>query len=168
MGLDMYLIRAKKGTQEIREVLRKAIVELENKFFGEYNKLEILEKFETAIEDVSVDEVAYWRKANHIHAWFNASLAHGEIEDRERVPVALNDIKDLRANCAVVVDAFNNDSDGWKKVAEEILPTEAEYFYGSTDYDEYYIQQTRETLDMLDGVIKQWDDDYEYYYYAWC
>ena len=52
--------------------------------------------------------------------------------------------------------------------AEEELPTQAGFFFGSTEYDEYYIRDLEQTVEMLEPVIKFLEENkkYEAYYRA--
>jgi hypothetical protein len=38
-------------------------------------------------------------------------------------------------------------------LAEELLPTSSGFFFGSTDYDEYYEQELRETVILLTKLL---------------
>lgn len=40
-------------------------------------------------------------------------------------------------------------------VGEELLPTTSGFFFGSTDYDQYYYQDIKETYEGLDKIIKE-------------
>ena len=55
-------------------------------------------------------------------------------------------------------------------VAEDLLPTSAGFFFGGTDYDEYYMQDILDTIEILKPEIeaKYADGFYEpeYYYRA--
>lgn len=171
MGLDMFLVRRKKGTQEIREEFTDLVDKLETKYQGDDNKLELIGKFTKAIIDVvdcGSEELAYWRKANHIHAWFNQRLANGNIEDCTHVPVTKEDVMDLVSDCQSVIDLHKKGGNKWKEFAEATLHCESGFFFGSTEYDEYYLDQTKETISMLNQALRNWDNyTYEYFYYAW-
>jgi hypothetical protein len=40
------------------------------------------------------------------------------------------------------------------ELASEILPTSSGFFFGSNDYDDYYFNQLRNTLDQIDRIFK--------------
>ena len=42
-----------------------------------------LTKRNAAARDEQDEMVAYWRKANHIHGWFERNVAYGELENCE-------------------------------------------------------------------------------------
>lgn len=48
---------------------------------------------------------------------------------------------------------------------ENLLPTTSGFFFGSTDYDEYYIQYIKDTIEILVKVLASEDGgDVSYYY----
>lgn len=54
-----------------------------------------------------------------------------------------------------------------KAVAHTLLPTQAGFFFGSTDYDEHYMAYVQETVDQLEPLlveIKEGDGDGSFYY----
>ena len=40
---------------------------------------------------------------------------------------------------------------------EDVLPTRAGFFFGSTDYDEYYIEDLKQTMEICERVMAFWD-----------
>lgn len=88
--------------------------------------------------------VAYWRKANQIHRWFVEKVQDGE-DDCKPHYVSREKLEELRNECQVVLD--NPDR------AQAILPTESGFFFGSTEYDEDYLQDLRDTVEQLDAVL---------------
>ena len=51
-------------------------------------------------------------------------------------------------------------------VAEELLPTQSGFFFGGTGYDEYYIEDVKETIDIITNVLETTDFDKEMIYYV--
>ena len=88
--------------------------------------------------------VGYWRKANQIHNWFVKNVQNGE-DDCKEYSVEREELQDLLNVCEKVLD----DPD----LAEELLPTSSGFFFGSTDYDEYYEQELRETVILLTKLL---------------
>lgn len=88
--------------------------------------------------------VGYWRKANQIHNWFVQNVQRGE-DDCKEYSVEREELQDLLNVCEKVLD----DPD----LAEELLPTSSGFFFGSTDYDEYYEQELRETVILLTKLL---------------
>lgn len=52
------------------------------------------------------------------------------------------------------------------EVAEKLLPTTRGCFFGSTDYDEYYIEDLNNTIEIIDKVLEETDFENEYILYT--
>lgn len=179
MGLDMYLVA--------------------KKYLWSDKDKKIKEKIEKACgisEPTSVSfEVMYWRKANAIHKWFVDNVQDGVDDCRESyVPLeklkelleivtqVLNSVKLVDGKVGVgysIVDGkmVEHFEDG-KVVedfglAEDLLPTESGFFFGGTDYDQYYYSDLKRTQEALQDLITkvQTDDNYNcldfYYHSSW-
>jgi hypothetical protein len=144
MGLDMYL-KAKKFYYD--EAEGNAIIKLAMPDNHPFKKLRSV--------DVSI-EIGYWRKANEIHNWFVNSVQDGEDNCREYY-VDPKHIETLLATVRKVLDD--------PKLAEELLPTQSGFFFGSTEYDEYYFAGLRETEEMLANVLSFVRDNPGYHLY---
>jgi hypothetical protein len=51
-------------------------------------------------------------------------------------------------------------------LAECRLPTTVGFFFGGTEYDEWYINDLRNTMDIIEEVLKTTDFDKEMIYYV--
>ena len=45
------------------------------------------------------------------------------------------------------------------EVAAEYLPTQSGFFFGSTDYDQWYMEDIESTIEILTNVLKETDFD---------
>lgn len=90
-------------------------------------------------------ETGYWRKDNHIHNWFVKHCAEG-VDDCKPMYVQDSDLDTLRRLCSEVI------ADPTK--AEELLPCAGGFFFGSVEYDEYYIESLQSTIDIIDKTAK--------------
>jgi len=149
MGLDMYL-HAKKYVEKVNWQALQNNDELSydspEAVFPLWNNI-----VETAgMKDVAVDingvhvEVtcAYWRKANQIHAWFVNNVQQGN-DDCGEYYVSHEKLKSL-------LDLVN------KALAERnpnLLPPQDGFFFGSTDIDEWYWKDLKNTKAKLDKVF---------------
>ena len=116
-----------------------------------------LEKRKINSEDY--EEIAYWRKANQIREWFNSHLENG-VENCEYVPVSKEDLEQLLEDCKMVLE--NHD------LAEDLLPTSSGFFFGSTLYDDWYFKDLKDTVKMLEKILKEIDFENEsIYYFEW-
>lgn len=107
-------------------------------------------------------EAMYWRKANHIHKWFVDNVQDGEDNcgtyyvDREKLEELYKLICDVLK--------FKGKKNANEK-ADELMPTTSGFFFGGTEYDEYYWQELEDTKvklrTLLDNPeLKEFDFDY--------
>lgn len=103
-------------------------------------------------------QVAYWRKANAIHKYFVDKCADGKDECQD-IYVPHEDLVKLKELCEKVLDD--------KSLARELLPSQSGFFFGSTEYDEYYYQDLEDTIKQISRVItKAEDNNWGIYYHA--
>lgn len=99
-------------------------------------------------------EVGYWRKANQIHSWFVANVQEGK-DDCVTYHVDRDDLAKLKDLCNEVI--LNPAS------AESLLPTKSGFFFGSQEYDDYYFQDLKDTIEIIDKALalpEGWDIKY--------
>ena len=120
--------------------------------------------------------VGYWRKANAIHRWFVENLAAG-VDECQEIEVSREQLTELRDTCLKVLDNVKvketermidtmMPGGGIKKkpymvrrvlnpeVCETHLPTTSGFFFGSTDYDEGYLSDLEDTVNIIDRVLE--------------
>lgn len=138
MGLDMYL---KKhiyigANYEHNEVTGR--ISLKRK--GIPMKIELKKVTEI------IQEAAYWRKANQIHQWFVVNCQNG-VDDCGEYDVSIEKLKELYDLCVRVKK--NPD------LAEQLLPTQGGFFFGSTNYGENYMFDIDTTITALGPIIRE-------------
>lgn len=101
-------------------------------------------------------EVAYWRKANAIHGWFVKNVQGGN-DDCSTYPVTEDQLKQLLDTINQVLADHNK--------AQELLPAKSGFFFGSTDYGQYYYDDLVSTQEILNRVINEIDFDKEVLFY---
>ena len=150
MGLDMYLHKKTyvKNWEHMSAEERHQITIKKN---GKVRK-DIQPKRISSIEE----EVAYWRKFNALHKWFVENVQKG-VDDCGDYYVDVDKLKELLAELEKVVKD--------KSKAAEILPTASGFFFGGTEYDEYYFQDVKDTIKVLKELVKEEGDFY--YYSSW-
>lgn len=99
-----------------------------------------------------IEEVAYWRKENHIHKWFVDNVQSGK-DDCGEYPVSVKQLEALYSLCRAVVD---------KAAPTDVLPTMAGFFFGRTDYDDSYFDGCQQTIDQIGPLLT--DDQNTFYY----
>lgn len=100
-----------------------------------------------------VEELAYWRKANHIHKWMVANVQDG-VDDCGTYYVGEEKINALLKACK---DVVSKQSD-----PEKILPTARGFFFGGTEYDYLYYSDVKYTIEVLEGIISDWLKGHHY------
>lgn len=156
MGLDMYL--SKKSYVQNWEHNQKKH-EIKVKFDGKL-RADIKPERITYI----TEQVGYWRKANHIHHFFVQNVQGGNDECQESY-VDIDQLKELRDLCKEVVEKKDEEFN------KENLPTSSGFFFGGTEYDEYYYETCQDTINIIDELIKEEENkpdgvSYDYYYQA--
>lgn len=103
------------------------------------------EPLDVKLSDIStiVCKVAYWRKANAIHAWFVDNVMGGEDDCAEHW-VGTHQLGELLDICKKVSADHS--------LAEELLPTRGGFFFGTTEYDEWYFKDIDETIEILEAL----------------
>ena len=148
MGLDMYLYKKNfvwQGEWVKPEVRQEVIV----KTGGEIDKKIKAERVKYVVE-----EVAYWRKANQIHKWFVDNVQKGE-DDCGNYYVDRKKLEELLDICKRVHEDHSK--------AENLLPSQSGFFFGGTEYDEWYFNDIENTIQILDDVLSDDEaDDFEY------
>jgi len=104
------------------------------------------------------EQVGYWRKFNALHGWFVENCQGGKDECQESY-VSTEKLKELLESLKAVIK--NKDS------ADEVLPSRGGFFFGGTDYDEYYFKEVKETIKLLEGLLKESEEvECDFYYQA--
>ena len=105
-------------------------------------------------EKPALNEHMYWRKANAIHKFFIDTCADG-VDECQPIQVSIDDLADLVWRCETILISGPN-ADGQsidKTLAHDLLPTHSGFFFGSTDYDEWYIEDLKKTVKALKPIV---------------
>lgn len=92
--------------------------------------------------------VMYWRKANAIHNWFVREFADG-VDDCRPMELRTEQLRELVELCDIIIEDNSK--------AGELLPTHSGFFFGATDYDEWYFEDIRRTADRLRYIANEMD-----------
>lgn len=149
MGLDCYLKRDERLTEGFDKVDVRAFVD-DNTVIRKGVKNPYL-----------TTEAAYWRKANQIHNWFVENIQDGE-DDCRRYYVSRAQLKQLYDLCDKILKAKGKER---TRLAKELLPTREGFFFGSTDYDDDYYEDLKNTCEQLEPILKEDELPNVYYYY---
>lgn len=108
----------------------------------------------------TLEEVAYWRKANQIRNWIVQNTEYEADADCEEYLLNKETLENLVSDCKAVI-AENT-------LADELLPTKSGFFFGSTEYDDWYFEDLKSTVKQVEKVLKETDwDNEDIYYYEW-
>lgn len=144
MGLDMYLwSQNKTSIDPVEEV----------KLYNEWDGMG------TPPTESYSKEVMYWRKANAIHGWFVRNT-QGGLDNCQVSYVDKEQLKELLK----ILQTVHVD----KTQAEFFLPSQGGFFFGNTDYNEYYFEQVEETGEALYALVNsdEFNDEDVYYTYS--
>jgi hypothetical protein len=123
-------------------------------------------------------EIGYWRKANHIHGFFESSLSKCD-NCRDNV-VSFDTLKELLERCIRVRDSLKKsrkmtvtgedysydrflDTD----VALDLLPPFAGFFFGDYEITNYYLKTIEYTINILTTAISAKEKGERFYYHPW-
>ena len=135
------------------------------------------------------EEIGYWRKANHIHNWFVENVQEGVDDCEYHDEVTKETLEELRDICKKVLDScemvdakinvgtsFKNGGatpileDGQivkdSSIAEELLPCCSGFFFGGTEYDNYYVDSLHYTIEIIDKALATTDFEKQMIYYV--
>lgn len=134
------------------------------------------------------ESIGYWRKANAIHSWMVNNVQDG-VDDcgyyrvyREQIEELLGICQHIKNECHMVDGMIQNGcryENGKKipiydagkyienpEVAAEYLPTQSGFFFGNTDYNEWYMQDIEDTINILTKVLEETDFDNQMIIYS--
>ena len=153
MGLDMYLTKKHYVQRWDHHPAEKQFEVTVNQGGQPYGHI-IADKIKYIEE-----EAGYWRKSNHIHRWFVDNVQEG-IDECQEAYVSSRKIEELHSVCKEVLED--------KSKASELLPRQSGFFFGATEYDEWYFGDIEETVKIIEPILADMDEGgnlpYDLYY----
>lgn len=100
--------------------------------------------------------ICTWRKFNALHRWMVENVQDGNDDCKEYYASneKLQGLLDL-------LKTVNKDN------AHELFPTANGFFFGGTDYDEYYFEKVKQTIQLLEEVLQEEGNGGFYYNSSW-
>ena len=95
-------------------------------------------------------ELAYWRKFNALHAWFVRNV-QDDVDNCGDYVVSQTKLSEL----IEVLKKLQQTKD------TSLLPTQSGFFFGSTQYDEWYWNRVNSTIDILSEILATFDFENE-------
>ena len=188
-SLQRYQKESGKASMTLEKWCGRSESELPSPDAVEFYKQFYTKKHEDDIFQRIAEEVGYWRKVNAVHNWFAENVQCGEDDCQYHREVTASDLQQLKSLCAQVISRvklkpgkihmgtrFSGNTveqmyeDGFvvtnPSVCDELLPSTEGFFFGSTDYDEYYLESLRETIEICDRVLETTDFNTQMVYYC--
>ena len=105
-----------------------------------------------------IEEAGYWRKANQIHRWFVENVQQG-VDNCGDYYVDTDDLEKLLDVCEKVKADHS--------LADSLLPSTSGFFFGNTEYDEWYFNDIDNTIEILKEALADESDSSYYYSSSW-
>ena len=170
MGLDMYIEYSHYIGAEYKHRQVTGSIDITTGTGTDHEK-----KLDIPLNTVSeiITRVAYWRKANQIHAWITQ-----DTDDDRKVDISGEQLIKLSGICERVIDSLERQElvktevEGYggkmnevmvypnKDLAHELLPPQSGFFFGSYEIGEWYLDDLRITVEQLKDI-----DPEKYYTY---
>lgn len=175
MGLDMYLKKRTYIGNQYRDAEKQVKIIVPDNQDGVFFPVNSI--VQSRVSEI-IESVAYWRKANAIHNWFVDNVQDGE-DDCGEYSVSKEELGKLIDLCKKTVECVTSqpkikvEERDWNGEVYEVevydvkgdadLPTVGGFFFGSTDYDDYYINSLQNTIDQIEPLLLE-DGDGDFYY----
>lgn len=135
MGLDSHLYYETYITESSFPLLTKNIYDQLNIPSGKQGEKLLIKA-----------EIAYWRKANHIHGWFVDNVQDG-IDNQEYYQVNREQLKELLDICKKILEDHS--------LAPKLLPRREGFFFGNQTYNDAYFNSIKNTVEQLEKIFEQ-------------
>lgn len=115
----------------------------------------VKEFFDAFVKRYYRESDVYFRKVNFVYSFFKHKL-----ED-ECCFVTRAEMEDLVERCKKVLADHS--------LAEELLPTRSGFFFGSTDYDEWYYNDVKDCKKKFSKILEKFNEDTDVFYmvFSW-
>lgn len=185
MGLDMYLEKYKKSNNNDLNAL-SIITESQGEEVAYWRKAnQIRQWFVSHIEEFNKeDDCGYYNVTKELLERLiidckSVLCSRYSVEVEEKIKQKIDKVKSLAEQ------GVGGEKDGAKETLnkikskyglhgisvkpEDILPTSSGFFFGGTDYNEYYYEQLEDTVNMCEKIIKEtnWDNEVILYTEWW-
>lgn len=160
MGLDTYIFRTTKEEriEKMTEILNAREKDLEKGIpFGDTGLYMFIGDTQSYIHELKPD--IYWRKYNHITAWFSEKVLknpRGTIKNNLGI-LGINELICFRNDCKKVLDKCEM-PDGKIKIdknyCKKIFPCLTTIpFAGNSDYNQEFIEDVKTALSNIDTLL---------------
>ena len=96
-----------------------------------------------------------------MHSYILKTFANG-VDDCQDIILYKEDVEQIKKVLDEVLNAHQQ-----VEKAKELLPTQSGFFFGGTDYDEYYFEDVKVAADLMQNFLDNFDfDKYQLIYEA--
>lgn len=135
-------------------------------------------------------EIITWRKENHIHAWFVKNV-QDDVDQCEDAVVSKEKLAEFVRLCEEVITGCElvdgnvyvgrvGTAAGWEEMyepgkvlslttqerAERLMPTKSGFFFGSTQYSQWYLESLQNAVQTVKSVLEKMADDESVVYWS--
>ena len=90
-------------------------------------------------------EVAYFRKHNPLHGWVEQKVLDGRQTNSEEITIDIEQLAHLKHLCEqVLANPYRG---------PELLPSYQGFFFGSYEYDDWYLEKIQGIRDAIERVL---------------
>lgn len=161
MGLDMYFYARKTTYKSFSKWDKPSRVDETDypedlKTFSDY----IYDRNFKSVQTETEYQIGYFRKFNALHSYIVKTFANG-IDNCQDILLYKADIAKIKK---VLDDILKV---GTEEKAKETLPTQSGFFFGGTDYGEYYFEEVKVAADLMQSFLDNFDfENYQLVYRA--
>ena len=162
MGLDMYFYARKTTYKSFSKWDKPDRADETNypedlKIFSDY----IYDRNFKSVQTETRYQIGYFRKFNALHSYIVKTFANG-IDNCQDIILYKEDVEKIKK---VLDDVLNVHQQAEK--AKEILPTQSGFYFGGTDYDEFYFDEVKVAADLMQSFLDNFDfESYQLVYQA--
>ncbi|WP_279256106.1 hypothetical protein [Enterococcus faecalis] len=117
--------------------------------------------YEKEQEKVEAQAIGYWRKANQIRAFFASYAPEQSDINIEMLIVNEEMLLELKQRIMLCLTERNEEA------SSELLPTSQGFFFGSTEYDDWYYQDLEISLPIIEKALTAIKDNKLVFYHEW-
>ena len=162
MGLDMYFYARKSTYKSFSKWDKPDSADETNypedlKTFSDY----IYDRNFKSVQTETSYQIGYFRKFNALHSYIVKTFADG-IDNCQDIILYKEDVEQIKKVLDEVLNAHQQ-----VEKAKELLPTQSGFFFGGTDYDEFYFEDVKDAADLMQSFLDNFDfESYQLVYQA--
>lgn len=155
MGLDIYFNKAKRSrVKATKEKIAELNKQLDQELVQHTPDRDKIYSLKEELDQIDPwEEIAYFRKVNFLVGFFNY------VDNCSEVEISKEQIENLVNTCEQVLED--------NSLAETLLPTTEGFFFGRTEYDEYYFEKVEDTLHIFREILENLGEDEIVLMYCW-